>query len=130
MTKDFGRLAVHAAKACAEGTYIGPRAAWATGAIAVFPESQSMRDKGCPRSTFLALCGAGFIKGVPAGIYARPGPNSVHALDAVALIRKSPGANTLEAHPLWGAVTEGSGKAHNGQMHVVLALANADLLDL
>lgn len=95
---------------------------------ATLTNSQSVIEKGCPRNAFLGLCEAGDILGIPPGRYATRSRslNKTYALDAVACLRKS-STPLPRAMSLWQQVV-GSGKKHNEQMNVVLALWEAGLI--
>jgi len=64
----YGQTAVLATEFfCAEKT-VSPPEAWKDAAKSVFADSISSQVKGCPRSTYLGLCEAGLVQGVPAGV--------------------------------------------------------------
>lgn len=99
----------------------------------VYPASESSRKKGCPRSTYLGLCEAGFVRGIPRGDYTQSEDNKRYAIDAVRLLRRDPNlaepsASAGGAARLWAAVMKGDPKRPNGQMEVVLALWNTGLI--
>jgi len=122
----YGKAAVMAAEACRENPVAGPRAAWED-AVQVCLETESTRKKGCPRSTFLGLCQAGLVKGVPAGEYTRSVKNGRYGEQAVALLRED--ARWADRGPdLWRAVMAGEEKKANSQMEVVIGLWRARLI--
>ncbi len=86
-----------------------------------------MRDKSCPKSTFLGLCEEGLVSGIPSGRYSRSKLNKEYALKAVGFLQACP---SLASDPpsLWAKVMAGEAKVPNGQMEVVVALWEADLL--
>lgn len=104
-----------------------PKAAWAVAVARVFPNSQTSREKGCPRASFLALCGMGFVKDVPHGSYTRSIKNMAYAARAVAEIRNNP-STADDEQALWRTVTEGNDIAPNHQMDVVTSLWRAGLV--
>jgi hypothetical protein len=88
---------------------------------------KSSQEKSCPRNAFLGLCEEGLIKGIPPGNYTAPNPNKGYAVKAVQILADS--KIKLSANQLW-QLTTGDSVTHNGQMHVVLALADNQLLRL
>lgn len=107
---------------------VSARAAWTMAVAETFPNSISMQKKGCPRTIFLTLCASGALIGIAASDDMRDSENARHALDCLALLDKHPSYVTLDPRKLWTIVTHASGKAYNQQMHVVLGLAKAGLL--
>jgi hypothetical protein len=107
----YGAVAVEAAKIIKQGT--GAESAWRMAATKLI-ESKSSRDKGCPKNAFL-------------GIFANSdGTNALYAKKAVRKLREDPHKD-YTANELWAAIGQ-SGKSHNGQMDVVLALWEEGLL--
>ena len=122
----YGEAAVRAVEACQVNPVAGPRAAWED-AVQVCLGTESTRKKGCPRSTFLGLCQAGLVKGVPAREYTRSAKNGRYGERAVALLRED--ASWADRGPdLWRAVMAGEEKAANRQMEVVIGLWRAGLI--
>jgi hypothetical protein len=62
-----------------------PRKAWSRAGEEVFPHSQSAREKGCPKSTFLGLCEEGLVPGAPAGSYTNSRLNKEYGLRALGM---------------------------------------------
>jgi hypothetical protein len=129
-TDGFSTVAVNAVEAYVQSGALSPHSAWSVAAQKVYPHSVSMQEKGCPRTTFLALCAKGAIKSVASGEYVRESANVQYALDALELLRQHPNRINCDARRLWMEVTQASGKAYNQQMHVGLGLARANLLQL
>lgn len=77
------------------------------------------RPSARPRGTFLGLCEAGIVKGIPIGNYTKSVKNKEYGLHGYAILEGSP---ELVAAPreLWARVVEG--KVHNSQMDVVIAV--------
>ena len=123
----YGDAAVRAARTCQQQPRPGPQEAWQQAVQLLFPDSASMRTKSCPKSAFLGLCEEGRVSGIPSGRYTRSKLNKEYALKAVEVLRASP---SLASDPaaLWGKVMAGKAKVSNGQMEVVAALWQADLL--
>jgi hypothetical protein len=122
----FGNVAVEAVRVC-RTEKIAPEAGWIRAVGFAFPSSKSMREKSCPRSSFLGLCDEGLVKGISAGEYTASLKNKAYALAAVSKLRVNPDL-TERPQVLWEAVMNGKTKAHNEQMVVVVALWNAGLI--
>jgi len=106
-------------------TKLTPVEAWEQSALQVFPNSESSRQKGCPKSIFLGLCEEGLIKGSIVGSYTRSKLNKDYALQAVRLLQDNPSlADTPNA--LWDLIVQN--KSSNSQMNVVTALWNHNLI--
>jgi uncharacterized protein DUF6979 len=119
MANRYGEGALVAARQEASAD-ISPTARWERAMQKLYPTSVAARKKGCPRGAFLGLCEEGLVRGIPAGHYTASKDNKAYAIRAVTLLSK--GEQTLSISALWKAVTDGSEKAHNSQMDVVLAL--------
>lgn len=125
---DYSDVAVRAAINLRSGQSISARKAWDDAAAEVFPKSVSMQSKGCPRTTFLTLCARGALKDLlPSGVVGS-GENVRHAEDGLALLGDHPEYMTMTPRRLWSLITHSSGKTYNQQMHVILGLAKAGLL--
>ncbi|MFC0131509.1 DUF6979 family protein [Massilia eurypsychrophila] len=124
----YADVAVLAARKLGYDFSAAPRDAWANAAAEAFPNSPSMRAKGCPQTIFLALCASGAVTGVAATGAVRDSENVRHARDCLTLLEKNPSYVGMEPRELWALITHASGKAYNQQMHVVLGLAKAGLL--
>ncbi len=91
-------------------------------------KTKSLREKNCPKSTFLGLCEEGLIKGISKGNYTRSKLNKQYAITAVKILKSNP---TLSKKELWEHVKKElfiDKKEHNSQMDVVLALWDNKLL--
>lgn len=117
-----GEAAIAATK-LAVGRGLSPRAAW-NQAIADQPGGY---DKNCPRTTYLTLCGKGFVRGVPPGRYAAGRENAAHAIALVRLLVKD-GSRAKETDALLWKLAGGGSKHQNGQVEVVKALWRAGLI--
>lgn len=122
----YGKSAELAANLLISNKISNPIEAWEYAVAEVFPDSESSRAKGCPRSTFLGLCEDGYIIGVEEGSYTRSEKNKSYALKAVSLLNINP---ELNAKSLWRLVIDGADKQHNSQMDVVMTLWNAKLIN-
>ena len=121
----YEQVAINAVGHIKKNPALRPRDAWAKAAAEIFSDSPSSRDKGCPRTAFLALCEAGHINGVPSGTYApQATDNKRYTIDAFKLLQKHP---ALTAKELWRRVAP-SGKTPNHQMDVLLALRDGGFL--
>lgn len=122
---DVAVLAVHQ---LGSESSVSAREAWKIAAAEAFPNSPSMQAKGCPRTIFLTVCASGALAGIAATGDVGDSENARHALDCLVLLGKHPSYVDMDPRKLWVLVTDGSGKAYNQQMHVVLGLAKAGLL--
>jgi len=120
LVSGYGAVAVAAVELIHGG--LAPASAWAQAALAIFPHSQSQRDKGCPRGAFLGLCEAGIVAGIRSGTYTRSVDNKGYAIRAVELLASDPSLAKSGPKALWDQVMQGVPKVPNGQMDVVLAL--------
>lgn len=119
MANKYGEGALLAAQQELSGN-ISPLARWNKAMQTLYPTSMAARKKGCPRGAFLGLCEEGMVKGIPAGRYTGSKDNKAYAIRAVELLAE--GDQRWSVSALWSAVMNGSAKAHNSQMNVVLAL--------
>jgi hypothetical protein len=101
---------------------MSPSEAWDVAASEVFPHSESLQKKSCPRGTYLGLCEEGLVLGISGNTYTRSRDNKSYALRAVKLLEEEPDLANEGAETLWKRVMVGKTKKHNSQMHVVLAL--------
>ena len=102
-----------------------PFDAWKKASAEVFPHSEESRNKGCPRGAFLGLCHTGLVKGVRKGS-AESSKNGDYAILAVELIEKDPTLASGSASSFWERLE--TGRSHNGQIDVVIALFIANRL--
>jgi hypothetical protein len=116
-------VAIKAVGLIKSGFVSSPSDALEKATLAVFPNSVSLRDKGCPKGAFIGLCNEGLIDGIPKGSYARSGKNGEYALKAIDILRTN---RFLTSQPelLWKKVA-GNTKSTNGQMDVVIGLWEA-----
>lgn len=126
--KTYGKVAVRAVELLRSGVRGLPAEAWATAAREVFPHSQSLQDKSCPRATFLGLCEDGWVAGVPAGAYTQSRANKAYAVRAAELLGTTPDLVARGPKVLWVRVLSGGSKVHNAQVDVVLGLCESGLL--
>ncbi len=94
-------------------------------AMEVFPSNPASREKSCPKSAFLGLCGNGLVKGVPPGNYTKSRDNKQYAIEALKLLKMD---NDLTENDLWGQIAINKQKAHNQQMNVVKILFEKNYL--
>lgn len=124
---NYGDVAVLAAQLYQSGGYSSPRMAWHEAADRLL-RTRSLREKGCPRATFLSLCQSGMISGIPTGAYTKSQENHEHALAAVRRLSIDPALANSNPEHLWRLVLDGIEKKHNHQMNVVQALWRAGLI--
>jgi hypothetical protein len=125
---NYGDAAVRAAQLVRDRTCRSPADAWKRAAAEFFPESASMREKSCPRATFLGLCEEGLVAGIDRGTYTISQENKAYAVKAAALLAHNPTLGGHGSKALWECVLAGKTKRHNAQMDVVLALHRQGLL--
>ena len=123
----YGKAAVKAAILMKSKEYDHPADAWETAAIEIFGKGTSSQRKVCPKSTFLALCERGLIKGVLSGDYTNAEENKEYAIKAIQILKNNP-KQSFNANTLWGKVFGNMKKSPNGQMDVVLTLWNEKLI--
>jgi len=97
---------------------------WQQAMMEVFPTQESSRKKGCPKTAFLGLCEAGYVKGVPEGKYLlkSSSKNKDYAIHAIKLLKDTPQLAKYSSKQLWELVMNGASKTLNSQMDVVLGL--------
>ena len=122
----FKDVAVLAVELLSSGNCAEPAIAWKNAASKMFPSSASLRDKGCPKGSFLGLCMADLVVGVEPGNYVKPSKNGEYAIAAVNVLRRN---KFLASQPdlLWKKVA-GNAKTQNHQMDVVIGLWEAGLI--
>jgi hypothetical protein len=123
----YGSAAISAVRAYTSGRAQNAPDAWNAAVQDVFPNSQSSREKGCPKGTFLGICGSGKVAGIPPGEYTKSRKNRLYGLAALEILRTSPGLADDES-ALWERVLAGETKVPNHQMDVVISLWKAGLL--
>ena len=117
----YGKAAELAVEVLAKSKSIAPRTAWNSAVARVFPDSRSSQIKGCPRDSFLGLCGMGVIQGVPPGQYTRSVKNKSYVSRALAALRSNPALSENEDR-LWSIATNGAKTVPNHQIEVLVAL--------
>lgn len=117
----YGQAAIKAVDLMESKRANTPEDAWEMATIEIFGEGTSGQSKGCPRSTFLALCETGNVKGIKSGVYTLAKQNKGYAVKALELLIDD---SSLSNDPkiLWKKIQGGVKKSHNSQMDVVLAL--------
>lgn len=119
--KGYGEAAILAVEIVSREIASSPKEAWEHATAEVFPNSPSMRNKGCPKGAFLGLCEEGLVRGIPRGFYTQSRKNKEYALRAVRLLKEDP-YTPKDPLLLWNRVMAGDPKDYNQQMEVVLAL--------
>jgi len=115
----YGEVAINVAK-----TQGNPEENWQKEVKKCFFDSISSQKKSCPKSAFLGLCEAGFVKGIPEEKYTRSIDNKAYAIKAIDILRNNTKPNYTPKN-LWEKVKKELlivKKDHNSQMDVVLAL--------
>lgn len=122
----FGEVAVWATRKVIEEK-LAPSAAWNLASLALNPDSIDMAAKPCPRTTYLTLCGEGFVKGVRPGRYANGRENADMAVALAMLLLEDSDLTDASENRLW-EMAGGGTKTKNDQVEVVVALSRAGLL--
>lgn len=117
----YGKAAELAAQLLSRSEFAEPKVAWKAAVARVFPDSLSSQAKGCPRDSFLGLCGMGVIEGVPPGTYTRSLKNKRYVARALTALRSDPSLADAEDR-LWQIATEGMKKVPNHQIDVLTSL--------
>ncbi len=118
----YSEIALHAVDLVHQKRVSDPVDAWSEAAMLFYPNNKSLREKNCPKSSFLGLCEEGRIKNVKVGSYSKSKLNKSYALKALSMLEINPNLSEKE---LWENI---STKQYNQQMHVVLALFKANLI--
>lgn len=125
----YGETAIMATE-CIRQTGACPKLAWGLAAREKCGTANSAA-KGCPRSTYLALCQNGWVNGVPKGNYVARRENARYAVCAVRLLlAEDDSTSTRNPTVLWDKIQEIENReiSYDSQMHVVLALWNAGMI--
>ena len=119
----YGEAAILAVELIESGKATDPEDGWKQAVRKVFPASQPLQRKGCPKGAFLGLCSQGLVQGIDAGPYGQPTKNGEYAVGAAEVLRAN---RFLCSQPalLWKKVA-GPSKTENNQMEVVIALWQA-----
>ena len=123
----YGSVAIKAIQMYTDGFVKTPQDAWMKAAGEIIGEGTYGQEKGCPKNAFLGLCEEGIVKGIPGGRYTRSKKNKEYALNAIRILKRSPGLVENKS-ALWNRVMAGVEKSHNGQMDVVTALWDEGLV--
>lgn len=108
----YAKTALIAARYLESG--INPVDAWEKASCTVFIPGSAAQKKGCPKNAFL-------------GLYGGEGINAKYAQKGITYLEEH-GSNKITAQKLWDIVTDGIGKKHNDQMHVVIAMFDNGML--
>ncbi len=120
----YGIASIEAIKLLNETTSLQPTEAWEIATKKIFGEATPSQKKPCPRSTFLAICETGKLKGVDPGNYTSSLKNKNYALQAINLLIETPELATNKIM-LWHRIPGCENKTHNSQMDVVISLLNS-----
>jgi hypothetical protein len=123
----YGKSAIHAVNLIQSNKVNFVDEAWEL-ATALFFTTDT---KACPRSAFIGLCEAGFVKGINQSHIKQPLKSTInkdHAIEAVKLITENESLSAYKSLDLWRTIMKGNPKSHNFQMDVVLALWNNNMI--
>lgn len=92
-------------------------------------QTESLIRNTSPRGVYLGLCESGLIVGIEAGRYSKKclKESKEYALTAVELLKRDSIYRGMSSGELWREV-EKTGKNHNHQMDVVIALWKAGMI--
>jgi len=122
----YGEAAVWATRIAVEER-IDPPAAWLKPVSALNPNSIDAAIKLCPRTTYLTLCGEGYVRGVQPGRYVNGRENAIHAVALARVLLEDSDLADASTARLW-KLAGGGGKTENDQVDVFVALCRAGLL--
>lgn len=122
----YGEAAVWAVRLIADEG-LSPPAAWNKAVVALNPKSIEAAAKLCPRTTFLTLCGEGYVRGVQRGQYVNGRENAEHAISLARILLADSDLADASTARLW-KLAGGAGKHENEQVDVVVALSRAGVL--
>ncbi|WAM46181.1 DUF6979 family protein [Edwardsiella piscicida] len=119
----YGKIAGEAYRLARDG--MPPTQAWDKAVVG--------KKKGCPRAAFLGLCEMGYLKNIPAGSYQKNDSKNARYATVAAnyLLAHRIIANDITSRALWKVALEHEDnpqKKHNSQMHIVLTLWEAGVI--
>jgi hypothetical protein len=123
----YGESAIRAVGFIADHSSTNPEDAWKRATAIVFADSQSSRDKTCPRGAFLGLCDVGAVAHVPPGAYTDSVENKAYAIRALDALRSNPELADHGAE-LWRIAVRDQPISRNGQIDVLLGLWQSGLI--
>lgn len=122
----FGKTAIDAVEFMKNNITCTSKDAWQK-FIVLNTSSEESQKKGCSRLAFMGLCEEGYILGIPASSTKTISKNSKYATQAAKyLIDYKPQKITIKE--LWQKIEEPKPLNENGQMQIVIALWQKDLL--
>jgi len=121
----YGLASIEAVKLLNEISTLNPEEAWDIATQKIFGKGTPSQTKPCPRSTFLAMCETGRLKGIKPGIYTRSQKNKNYALYAINLLEEN-SKLASNKKDLWHLIPGCENKTYNSQMDVVLSLWNSE----
>lgn len=124
----YGEAAVKTVQYIKENQLESPKTAWEIITKEIFGEGTASQKKGCPKTTFLGLCGTGIVSGIPKGAYTTSQKNKKYGLKALELIRKNPDL-IQDKKTLWLETIGHEKKVHNSQMDVVIELWKNEMME-
>jgi hypothetical protein len=122
----FEKCAVHAYDLLSAEVTDDPHEAWRRVAPS-FSDSIHVQRKPCPIATFSGLWYAGFINGSKPRSNYEIGRNAQYAIDGIKELKRNP---KLSKSQVWRRLpgTNGGSKAQDGQMDVLFALRQRNLI--
>ena len=105
----YGQAAIKAVDLIESKRVNTPGTAWEMATIEIFGAGTSSQSKGCPKSTFLALCETGKVKGIKSGVFTRSKKNKEYAIKALELLVDDPSLSN-DPKILWTKIQSGIAK--------------------
>ena len=95
-------------------------------ALSKYTKSEKTLKKVCPRNAFIDLCSFGYVKGISRNKMAELSENVKMAIEALRILQRHNWQFEGKKQFWW----EHFHKTHEGQLDVILALKNANLLSV
>ena len=129
MNRDWswGRVAVETTRRMRKAPSRDRRSLWKAVVAELRPDRPSALTKSCAWGAFRGLCENGYVNGIPATVSPAENLNGGYAVRAARMLGENPRLAGESPMQLWRRVH--GDISHNGQMHVVLALHDAGLLN-
>ncbi|MDN0094566.1 DUF6979 family protein [Yersinia rohdei] len=123
MANKYGEIAVATALVC-QRNRSDIRDEWGKQAMYAFEGQPTSQKKGCPKSAFLALCEAGFIKGISKGNYGTPkeSKNGYYAKAAAGALLVDSSLSKKELWEISRASVDNPATNESNQIEIVIAL--------
>ena len=121
----FEKATVHAANKIQNESTLDYGRAW-TDSLSNYTKSKTTLTKGCPKNAFVDLCSFGFVKGVRKDENRKLSENGRKTIKALEILNRQDWQFKSKSE-FWN---KNFGTSHQGQMDIILALKDANLLNL